>query len=76
MKLAKRENIGKPVVLHCADYRWNDDDAKGVIVGIGQASEWYNVDTHERYQYKPYRVKLDKSSDTIRVHAEGLYIAS
>ena len=71
MEEAKRENVGKRIQMHAATDAWMSGDRFGEIIGIGRARAY----THEAELVRPYRVKLDKSGRTVRVHPCNLFLA-
>jgi len=69
-----KQNIGKRVALHPALDRWMQGDRYGEIIGIGNARLYHDTFTGERSRSRPYRVKLDKSEDIIRLHQTSVTI--
>jgi hypothetical protein len=66
--MSMKENVGKRVELHPACDRWMRGDRFGEIVGLGHTREYVDTFTGEINKQRPYRVKLDKSGDTLRFH--------
>jgi len=63
---------GTRVQLHAATDAWMSSDRYGEIVGTGR-TRTYTDRSGNLSQARPYRVKLDKSGRTIRVHPENLF---
>jgi hypothetical protein len=63
---------GTRVELHPATSNWIMGDRYGEIVGYGHKREYRNTFNGTLTQVQPYRVKLDKSGKTIRLHPENV----